>query len=367
MADKALSLNSFVPKLTRRHTGFTLIELLVVISIIALLVSILLPALGSARGSARLLKSQANLKSLAQIQEVYAGDFHGSLMNPFDIQKFNDRNRPGSGPRPGGAGWGLAQKVGSTYAIEFPPGGNNGPEWYSEMYAFHWYSIIGGWLGQGNYESEVQFSPADRSMIARFQSLQDDPPNGWTLDRGFWDGSYVLSPTIWFSPERYKDTGRGAAPRMNPVESMTRRNKMSSVAYPSQKVLLWERFDWTKRERTASTRNPNIMGGAVIVFGSESLSPQWNNSEAEPSVATADGSVSRVKIDTIFQGIGSDNERTARSYTPTDMWNPVYSGLQAYQMHEDGFEIGDPRTGLGQYPAFFWATRDGVRGRDFTR
>lgn len=331
-----------IPMRSKRPFGFTLIELLVVISIIALLIGILLPALGRARGSARLLQSQANLKSLAQIQEVYAGSYHGSLMNPFDLKEFANRNRPGSPPRPARSGWGLAHKVGSTIAIEFPPGGNNGPEWYSEMYAFHWYSVIGGWIGQGNYASEVQFSPADRTILARFQAYQDDPPPRFTLDTGFWDGSYVLSPTIWFSADRYRNNKRGDAPKLDPAESKARRNKMSNVAYPSQKVLLWERFDWTKRERTASTRDPNIGGGISIVFGTEKKSPQWNNPEAEPSVATADGSVSRVKIDSIFQGIESENPRSARSYTPTDQWNPVYSGLEAYQMHNDGFEIGDP-------------------------
>jgi len=341
--------------------AFTLIELLVVIGIIAILMGILLPALNHARGSARLIKSQANLRSLAQIQEAYAGEYRDSLMVPFRIREYS----------PGGfavRGWAVAQKVGSDLpGAEFGYAGGGNSPWYSEMYAFHWYSVIGGWLNQGDYASEVQFSPSDRVLIQRVEDLAADPPPGWSLDTGYWDCSYVLSPTIWFSPERYREDGRTSARRTDPVASMARRNYLSQVRYPSQKAIMWERFDWTKKERVASFRSPDIAGGTPVIFGEEPFPPQWNNFDAQPSVATADGSVSRVEISEIFAAIGDDNPRVAESLKPTDDWDISYNGLADYSMHEDGFEIGDARSGMGKYPAFFWATRDGIQGRDFTR
>lgn len=345
--------------------GFTLIELLVVIAIIAILLAILLPALNSARGSARLLKSQANLRSLGQIQEVYSGEYRGSLMVPFPIKEYTAGTGPGGGAR----GWATARKVGSALGgLEFTYGRNGRhTPWYSEFYAFHWYSVVGGWISQSDYASEVQFSPSDRVLITRVDQLQEDPPRGWTLDTGYWDCSYILSPTTWFSPERYRSDGRPIAHSNNPVTSLARRNYMSNVTYPSQKVMMWERFDWSKKRRTASYRNPNIGGGTPIIFGDEDLSPQWNNYDAEPSVATADGSVSRVKIASIFGKMNDPNERVAKSFTPTDDWDCSYEVLQYYSMHEDGFEIGNPLTGMGKYPAFFWATRNGIQGRDFSR
>ncbi len=78
------------PRIKRREPGFTLIELLVVISIIAILAALLLPALASARASAKKIACMNNLKQLGTAWIMYNGDSNGRIPScePFDPATF---------------------------------------------------------------------------------------------------------------------------------------------------------------------------------------------------------------------------------------------------------------------------------------
>ena len=65
------------PNATKKRLGFTLIELLVTIAIMAMLLAVLMPALRSARISARRIACQANLKQIALAWHMYLDDNDG--------------------------------------------------------------------------------------------------------------------------------------------------------------------------------------------------------------------------------------------------------------------------------------------------
>ncbi len=65
------------------QNSFTLIELLVVIAIIAILASLLMPALRSARETARSASCASNLRQIAMAGIMYAEDYDGTVLDDY--------------------------------------------------------------------------------------------------------------------------------------------------------------------------------------------------------------------------------------------------------------------------------------------
>lgn len=99
-----------------RRPGFSLIELLVVIAIIGLLIGVLLPALGSARRTARGAANLANLRSLGQAMELYVNE-HG-LFPPMRLP--NGQTHQATGRPRARWHWALGDYVGQPYVPQSP-------------------------------------------------------------------------------------------------------------------------------------------------------------------------------------------------------------------------------------------------------
>lgn len=353
----------------RLSRGFTLIELLVVISIIAALVAILLPAIGKARVTAQSAVSLSNLRQCGIVQAMYADDFKNGFINPFDPRNVYGvpwydvvAQRTALGPAGNGA-----------WVWDFSDG-----NWTTEMFATQWASLATLYLSTTNLYSDMLIAPSDTAARLRFKQLlprvdstkgtstTDSSRDGW-----MWDTSYWCSPTLWFTPDRYRDSTW--VPSTMSTPNLWRRNRFDHVVMPQSKVMVYERMDFSRKDRRGK------------LGGRERFPPMFNNPESTTRFVTVDGSVSSVKMADVYarsEGSGARVEDTD-VFTPSGRWNvpdsilgdpnrPLGDSQYGYGFGRDGLENGGGTLlgitgGVNMYPAYFWGTRQGVHGRDVPR
>jgi prepilin-type N-terminal cleavage/methylation domain-containing protein len=300
----------------RRRNAFTLIELLVVIAIIGVLVSILLPSLAKARHTARDTVGKANLRSAGGVMLAYLNDSGERFLNPF---------LPVSNDRP----WTSVPDHDGTGFWDF---NSNIREFKTELFAQYWYSYMSAWRGSGTHGDEM-YSPADGDQMTIVNTARTDPNH--CDDCNLWPTSYLYSPVFWCAKSRYGGHGE-----MVPEDLAM--NMAAAVVHPSAKVLLWERGDFGQQKD----------GG----------SPAWNLPRSKTDVLTVDGSCSEILILDIMNAI----QRGAPDLVPTDVFTLGPNGPIGQGAGSDSPPISWPPSSPPA-PAYFWATRYGVSGRDFNR
>lgn len=311
--------------------AFTLIELLVVIAIIALLIGILLPGLGKARESGRRLTSLANIRNLAQLQFNYAGDHKDCFVNPFDPSA--DATAPNGIGAPNV--WVQGARYG-TYAWRY------GPTWsssQSESYGYHW--AAHSFFQDDPISSRIRsiVSPADTALLNWLRTNND--ANAQVDYEWIFPSSYWYPPVFWQDSRRFANETPQAGNAGN--HWWFRRNKTVDVFNTAAKVLLFENKDFVQRGQ-----------------------PQWNTARAQPAIALSDGSGRGIDTGRVI----AETDTPTAPFTgqklrfPSGVWGAPYNGNT--EMDSNYIMYGSQQGFTWTYgqPAYFWRTRDGIRGRD---
>lgn len=210
----------------RRQAGraFTLIELLVVIAIIALLVGILLPALASARESARGTLCLSNVRQLGISLANYAADNK-------DLFPMNADNLPSPA-------LGLPQEQPDP-TNPSPPTGNPGRYWYD-------YQRIGQYLPQTN--AVDQSSTINTTVGGGVMVCPNHIKGGRSYTMNHW-GSWAVGATL--SAGKFSSWNKPAttsASNANPGRGFN-----ATVDFSSKMLLLGEAWGLSAQTRNGET------------------------------------------------------------------------------------------------------------------
>ncbi len=338
----------FQHRANRISPAFTIIELLVVIGVIALLVGLLLPELSASRARAQRVASAANVKQCGMLQLTYALDSKDAYVNPFDAKN----------PQLWGIPWYqfvpqsvLDRQFNGISTYDFAD-----TQYTTELFSAYWLSVATRYFDGSSTLSSILYAPQDTS--ARNRSLNSATAFNQSGER-IWDGSYWASPTLWLDKRVFAPQNRVS---VAPADvRYWRRNRTDDTLYPDAKVLVFERFDFSKSKRPARAG------------GTERFFPTFNNPVAKVYVAMGDGSCAEVAMSKIHAVGGTAASSTNRAvYAPAGDFDVPDMSMSAFVLHKDALENGDGtalgvQSGFFQFPGFFWATHAGVQGRDIPK